>query len=201
MTERTYNAKVFRMFPDVELPTYATDEAACLDLRAYIPEADRAKGIVIYPGETVLIHTGLRFALPSGWELQIRPRSGMSLKTKFRVANSPGTIDADYRGEVCVISENTKSNLEPIFNSLISYFIKYPYSADVSISPERFFEAKRKEYRDENAIHINHGDRICQAKFAMAYRFGAAIPLIEVDTWDDGSTQRGAGGFGHTGTK
>ena len=65
------------------------------------------KPIEIEPGETKLLQTGLKFEIPHGFELQIRPRSGLSLKTKLRVANAPGTIDSDYRGEVAVIMTNT----------------------------------------------------------------------------------------------
>lgn len=82
------------------LPQYETPGAAGMDIRAN-------ELVVLSPKETKLIKTGLYVAIPEGWEIQIRPRSGMSLKTKLRVANAPGTIDSDYRGEICVIAENT----------------------------------------------------------------------------------------------
>lgn len=85
------------------LPTYETKDAAGADMRACIAEEDQ---IVIKPGQRVLIPTGLCFEIEPGYEVQIRPRSGLSLKTSLLVVNSPGTIDADYRGEVKIILGN-----------------------------------------------------------------------------------------------
>ena len=84
-----------------ELPHYATDHAAGLDLRANIEEA-----IVLKPLERILISTGLFFEIPIGFEGQIRPRSGLAFKHGITVLNSPGTIDADYRGEIKVLLVN-----------------------------------------------------------------------------------------------
>jgi len=83
------------------IPTYATDEAAGADLRANL-----ASPVTIAPGKTALIPTGLRFAIPPGYEIQVRPRSGLALKSGITVLNTPGTIDSDYRGEVGVILIN-----------------------------------------------------------------------------------------------
>ena len=83
------------------LPEYATSQSAGLDLRAYLAEP-----LLLNPGERALIPTGLRMALPPGWEAQVRPRSGLALKQGVTVLNSPGTIDADYRGPVGVILIN-----------------------------------------------------------------------------------------------
>lgn len=94
------NVKIKKLHPDAEMPKYATRGAAGFDFVA-------AEKSVIYPGQSVLIKTGLSFEVPEGFELQVRPRSGLSLKTKLRVANSPGTVDSDYRGEVCIIMTNT----------------------------------------------------------------------------------------------
>lgn len=85
----------------LNLPTYATEQAAGMDLTAAIKEA-----IEIGPGDRMLIPTGLSIALPEGYEAQIRPRSGLALKHGITVLNSPGTIDADYRGEIGVILAN-----------------------------------------------------------------------------------------------
>ena len=82
----------------LQLPTYATKQSAGMDLTAALEEA-----IEIGPGERMLIPTGLSIALPEGYEAQIRPRSGLALKHGITVLNSPGTIDADYRGEIGVI--------------------------------------------------------------------------------------------------
>ena len=83
------------------LPEYATAQSAGLDLRAHLAEP-----LLLNPGERALIPTGLRMALPPGWEAQVRPRSGLALKLGITVLNSPGTIDADYRGPVGVILIN-----------------------------------------------------------------------------------------------
>ncbi len=90
-------------FGDLDLPAYETNLAAGVDLRAAIP-ADAP--FVLAPGERTLIATGLAMALPTGYEAQIRPRSGLAYKHGITVVNSPGTIDADYRGEVKILLIN-----------------------------------------------------------------------------------------------
>lgn len=82
------------------LPAYETLGAAGMDVRA-------TESVPIYPQETKLLKTGLFVGIPQGYEIQVRPRSGLSLKTGLRVANAPGTIDSDYRGEICIIMTNT----------------------------------------------------------------------------------------------
>ena len=91
--------------PAVPLPAYATADAAGADIRANLPPAQR-DGLTIVPGARALIPTGLRIALPSGYEMQIRPRSGLSLRHGLTVANAPGTVDADYRGPLGVLLVN-----------------------------------------------------------------------------------------------
>ncbi|WP_439104519.1 dUTP diphosphatase [Celeribacter marinus] len=94
----------------VPLPSYETDQAAGADLRANLSVADRVEGIVIAPGARALIPTGLKMEIPAGFEVQIRPRSGLALKHGITLANTPGTIDADYRGPVGVIVINLGSD-------------------------------------------------------------------------------------------
>jgi dUTP pyrophosphatase len=130
------------------LPEYATILSAGMDLRANIEES-----IVLKPLERKLIPTGLFIELPAGYEAQIRPRSGLSIKKGITVLNSPGTIDADYRGEVCIIL--------------------------INLSTEDFV--------------INDGERICQMVIASHVQ----AELVEVK--ELGDTERGTGGFGHTG--
>lgn len=132
------------------LPEYATPLSAGMDLRANISES-----IILQPLERRLIPTGIFLQLTEGYECQIRPRSGLALKHGITVLNSPGTIDADYRGEVCVILANMSSQ---------------PFT-------------------------IEKGERICQ----MVVARHASVDWDEVDVLDE--TERGAGGFGHTGTK
>ncbi|GGG80786.1 deoxyuridine 5'-triphosphate nucleotidohydrolase [Salipiger pallidus] len=85
------------------LPAYATAGAAGADLRANLPDRGR---VTLVPGERALVPTGLRLAIPEGWEVQIRPRSGLALKHGITLPNSPGTIDSDYRGPLGVIVMN-----------------------------------------------------------------------------------------------
>ncbi len=85
---------------DFGLPKYETSGSSGMDVRAN-------EDVVIAPKETKLVHTGLYMAIPDGFEIQVRPRSGMSFKTKLRIPNAPGTIDSDYRKELCIIVENT----------------------------------------------------------------------------------------------
>jgi len=86
----------------VELPAYETNSSAGMDLRAYLPDGN----ITLEPKQRVLVGTGLYFEIPESFEVQIRPRSGLALKQGVTVLNSPGTIDADYRGEIKVILIN-----------------------------------------------------------------------------------------------
>jgi len=89
--------------PDLPLPAYETAGAAGMDLRAAVPEEE---ALVLRPGARAAVPTGLTFALPDGFEAQVRPRSGLALKAGVTVANAPGTIDADYRGELKVLLVN-----------------------------------------------------------------------------------------------
>ena len=130
------------------MPTYATPQSAGMDIRANLTEPVELK-----PLERKLIPTGLYIALPEGYEAQLRPRSGLALKHGLTLLNSPGTIDADYRGEIGVIL--------------------------VNLSTEPFT--------------IADGERICQ----MVIATHAHVEWEAVETLDE--TERGAGGFGHTG--
>ncbi len=135
--------------PDpVSLPTYKTDGAAGLDICAAVREPH-----VLAPGARALIPSGFAIAVPSGHEAQVRPRSGRALREGLTVANAPGTIDEDYRGEVGIILVNLGS--EP--------------------------------------VTITRGARIAQLVIAPVTR----VAVDEVASLD--ATERGAGGFGHTG--
>lgn len=96
--------KVKKTHPEAVIPQYETRGAACFDLAS-------TEEHFIKPGCTVLVGTGLSFAIPEGYEMQIRPRSGVSLKTDLHLKNSPGTIDSDYRGEVFIIVANRGNKL------------------------------------------------------------------------------------------
>ena len=93
--------------PDAKIPTYANETDAGMDVYAL-------EDITIHPGETVLVKTGLKMAIPVGYEIQVRPKSGRALKTKMRVANSPGTIDSGYRDEIGIIIDNIEPPIKDI---------------------------------------------------------------------------------------
>lgn len=92
--------------PDVPLPDYATAGAAGADLRANLPPDQRANGFLLEPMARRIVPTGLRVAIPEGFEMQIRPRSGLALKYGISLPNTPGTIDSDYRGPLGVLLVN-----------------------------------------------------------------------------------------------
>jgi len=92
--------------PALPLPAYATEGAAGLDIAACLPPEARQDGLVLPPGARALVPTGVAVALPDGFELQLRPRSGLALRDGLTLLNAPGTIDADYRGEIGVIVIN-----------------------------------------------------------------------------------------------
>lgn len=94
--------RIKRLHPDAKIPSYATVGSAGFDLVS-VEDAE------IGPGECKLVKTGFSIEVPMGFELQVRPRSGNSLKTHLRVANSPGTVDSDYRGEMCVLAWNASA--------------------------------------------------------------------------------------------
>lgn len=97
------NIKIKKVVEDAIIPKYQTSGSAGFDFHA-------VKDVTVFPKETRLISTGLAFEIPEGYELQVRPRSGMSLKTKIRIGNAPGTIDSDYRGLVSIIVDNISSH-------------------------------------------------------------------------------------------
>ena len=96
------------------LPRAESAGAAGIDIRACLPDSKRSTGWEILPGERVLIPTGMCFEIPTGYEVQMRPRSGLSYKTALTLPNSPGTIDSDYRGEIRILMGNTGSTPETI---------------------------------------------------------------------------------------
>ena len=107
---------VVKMYEDVIIPEYKTIGSSGCDIRAYFSKTFfeeindnniiKDNKLIIHPRNTIAITTGLKFKIPEGFEMQVRPRSGLSLKTKMRIANSPGTIDSDYLGELKIIVDN-----------------------------------------------------------------------------------------------
>lgn len=103
MTDITVAVRSLPHFEGLELPAYETLGAAGMDVRAAVPESDP---VVLNPGEKTMVPTGLSVAIPQGYEIQMRPRSGLAAKHGITCLNSPGTIDSDYRGELKVILIN-----------------------------------------------------------------------------------------------
>ncbi|WP_339273780.1 dUTP diphosphatase [Paenibacillus sp. FSL W8-0426] len=167
------NVKFKRLHPDAKIPQYATEMAAGFDLVA-------VEDVIIAPGETAKVPLGFAVQIPPGYEIQIRPRSGVTLKTKLRVANSPGTVDGDYRGEVAVLIDN----IAPVWDAAAGYALDIEGSP--TTSPVRGF-------LPEGTYIIRKGDRICQGVLAAVSR----ASFEEVAELDD--TERGDGGFGHSG--
>lgn len=133
---------------DMVLPSYETDGAAGMDIRAAVKDP-----VTLHPGEIRLVPTGLTVAIPRGYEAQIRARSGLALKKGIGMVNAPGTIDSDYRGEIGLIMINW----------------------------------------GQEPFTINRGDRVGQILIHRVHR----AEFIEVDELD--GTERGEGGFGHSG--
>ncbi|NML35736.1 dUTP diphosphatase [Chitinophaga sp. G-6-1-13] len=126
---------------DNELPSYATDQAAGMDLRAHLETA-----LTLQPLERVLVPTGLFMELPVGYEAQIRPRSGLAFKQGLTIPNSPGTIDADYRGEVKVIMINLSNEPQTIQpGDRVAQMIIAPYVQAVMQPVEVLNETVRGE--------------------------------------------------------
>ena len=109
--------KVKKLHPDAVVPQYATEGAAGFDLVAI-------ENATVFPGQTVLVKTGLAIEVEKGYEMQVRPRSGTSLKTSLRIANAPGTIDSDYRGEVGIIVTNIANSADQFLGLLLPTQIK-----------------------------------------------------------------------------
>lgn len=163
------------MSVDAKIPTYAhTGDAGC-DVYAI-------EDCIINPGEIKIIPTGLKMAIPEGYELQVRPRSGMSVKTKMRVANAPGTIDSSYRGEIGIIIEN----IEPPFKD-----IDYSFNEDGSIHINSIVHG--------SAFSIGKGDRIAQLVLNEVPK-AAFYTVVDVEEYSELS-YRGADGFGSTDEK
>jgi len=124
---------------DIPLPRYATEHSAGMDICAAL-DGD----LVVKPGETVLVPTGFAIAIPEGYEAQVRPRSGLAIKHQVGILNSPGTIDADYRGEVRVILTNFgKSNFIIRRGDRIAQLVVAPYSRVVWEEQQSLSETTR----------------------------------------------------------
>lgn len=169
------NVKIRKLHPDAVVPRYATVGSAGFDFVA-------VEDVIIAPGKTVKVPLGLAFEIPPGFALLVCMRSGIALKTKLRQPNGIGIIDSDYRGEVAMMFDNIAE--EPVFTDA------YPWKIDGTV--DQMYEGGGEQY---NTYLIRKGDRVAQGMivpFATAY-------FTVVD--ELGETERGAGGFGSTGTE
>ncbi|MGK5512271.1 dUTP diphosphatase [Brevibacillus formosus] len=167
------NVRIKKLHDDAVIPQYARAMDAGFDLVA-------VDDVLIKPGETKKVPTGLAFALPEGFELQIRDRSGVASKTKLRVSNAPGTVDAGYRGEVSVIMDNISQLKQGI------------------VAGEFVFidgrDALGKEH-DRGSYIIQKGDKVAQGVIAI-------VPIAQFEVVDElDETERGTGGFGSSGVR
>lgn len=153
---------------DIKIPTYSNEGDAGMDIRS-------VEDVIIRPGETKIIPTGIKMAIPKGYEIQIRPRSGISLKTPLRIANTPGTIDSGYRDEIGIIIENTSRTDN---NSNI-------YSINDICNKEGIY-------------HIQKDDRVAQIVLSKCEKI--EFEQVETGYMKTLKTNRG-GGYGHTGMK
>lgn len=157
--------------PDAKMPEYAHPDDSGMDVYA-------VNDYVIHPGETKLIPTGIKVAVPNGYEIQIRPKSGRALKTKMRIANSIGTVDAGFRGELQVIIENIESPIKDI-----------TYDFDDNGRPIITSILRGSD------MTIGKGEKFAQL---VLMEVPKAV-LFQVENLDD--TERGNGGFGSTNLK
>ena len=168
-TENTdnINVPVLKLNQFAVLPSYAHEHDAGMDIYS-------SEDVLLLPGETKLIPTGLSAAIPEGYEAQIRPRSGISLKTMLRIPNSPGTIDAGYRDQICIIMHNAS----------------FLPSCQDDLTPLTLDEKNNRH----GTYLIRRGDKIAQMVFAAIVH----ARLITVSTLDGLGADR-QGGFGSTG--
>lgn len=159
---------------DAKIPTYANSGDAGLDIYAI-------DNFTVHPGETKIIPTGIKVAIPRGYELQVRAKSGRAVKTKFRVANAPGTIDSGYRGEIGVIIDNIE-----------------PPIKDITYEHDENGEIHITSILHGSDFHIGKGEKFAQLVLNEVPK-AAFYEVDSIDTFE--SDGRGAGGYGSSGVK
>ena len=171
VSKRYIQVPFVKCHPNAKMPEYAHAGDSGMDVYAL-------DDYVIHPGETKLIPTGIKMAVPNGYEIQIRPKSGRALKTKMRVANTPGTVDASYRGELCVIIDNIEPPIKDI-----------TYDFDENGRPIITSILRGSD------MTIGKGEKFAQL---VLMEVPKAV-LFQVENLDD--TERADGGFGSSGLK
>ncbi|MDR7318894.1 dUTP diphosphatase [Brevibacillus nitrificans] len=166
--------KVKKLHDGATIPKYARYGDAGFDLVA-------VEDTIVYPSHTGLVRTGLAFEIPDGYEIQVRPRSGISAKTRLRVSNAPGTIDSGFRGEVKVIIDN----LNPMVTNVEDFKPEIKLITGWSMEMDESYP--------KGAYLICKGDRIAQGVLAE-------VPIADFELVDElDETERGTGGFGSSG--
>lgn len=165
------------------LPFYAKPGDAGMDITA-------ACEVILAPGETTLVPTGIKVAIPEGFEIQVRPRSGLSLNTPLRIPNSPGTIDAGYRDEICIILSNTSRDCKAGSDGSCG---EADHASEVPLIPTYGISTKGNK---PGIYRILAGDRIAQIVLQKVPR----IAWIEKESVNNIGFNR-QGGFGSTGEK
>ena len=178
--------KVYIEKTTTSAPKYACAGDAGMDIIA-------SEDTIIHPGETKCISTNLKMAIPEGYEIQVRPRSGISLKTMLRVANAPGTIDSGYRDEIKVIMTNISRDYYFSEDNNINH-IPNDYILDIKGQPIKDISSIFKFCHNHGTYQIKAGDRIAQIVLCKYEKieFEPVIAVKEI------GSDRG-GGFGHTG--
>lgn len=151
ISNRIIQVPIEKLNPEIKLPTYATDGSAAMDL--YSPEE-----YTINPGQTITIPLGFKVALPKGYALIIQPRSGMSLRSKIRIPNSPGLIDSDYHEEIAVIIENTEPIIKDVDTSPFkdeTELVKFYGSSYIIGKGERFAQMRLIEVPLVNWLEVS----------------------------------------------
>ncbi|NHN31155.1 dUTP diphosphatase [Paenibacillus agricola] len=184
------NVKIRKLHEAAQIPAYATEGAAAFDLVA-------VSDAIIAPGETVKIPLGLAFEIPAGYVMIVAMRSGIALKTKLRQPNGVGVIDSDYRGEVAMMFDNITpidyeldSDFDYETGAYTDYKLRESAPFAVTIDGKECFSCGAS-----GAVVIRAGDRVCQA-------FIQPLPRVAfVESAELSETERGAGGFGHSGVR
>lgn len=158
---------------DAKMPTYAHITDAGMDIYA-------AEDYEIDPGKSITVHTGVKIALPLGYEIQVRPKSGISKNSKLRISNTPGTIDSGYRGEICILIDNIE-----------------PPIKDITYNQDDNGEFHITSILTGARAHIEKGQKIAQLVLCQVGK----CHLYEVQDFDETKTDRGENGFGSSGLK
>jgi dUTP pyrophosphatase len=170
----------------VILPEYNDPEDAAMDVFVNLPEGETS--MLIRPGETALVPLGFKLGIPQGWLVSLRPRSGISLKTKLRIANAPGTIDTNYKGQLYAAIANTSATIPG--PGIVTFNL-----AGIQKWQGKYDTRLRQQINPDGAYELFNGDKIAQILPERRYRM-----TLELGRATDIGTDRG-GGYGSSGTQ